>query len=203
MNRVVTRAVLWIAPVAILVGALAMRMRGKAEQPRNDMLTAFDSNSSQQRGNADRSNLRAGDQVVVVFIGATFCHGADAPEFAKSVEKMKQLVRQQADSAGEASTVIGVALDWQPDDGIKWLRRFGSFDEVAAGGNWLNAGAIKYIFRDLPGEPGIPQVAIIRRHVEVGTRQIAISPEHLVSRKIGADEIMKWVDDGARIPAPN
>lgn len=70
-----------------------------------------------------------------------------------------------------------------------------------AGGNWLNVESIKYIFRDLPGEPGIPRIAIVQRQVEVGKRAITISIEHLITRKIGADEIMNCVDAGARIPS--
>jgi hypothetical protein len=87
---------------------------------------------------------------------------------------------------------MGVSLDWSPSEGAAFLARLGQFDEIASGRNWLNSGAVRYIFRDLPGLSQVPQVIVVERNVRVRPEAIDVGPERLITRKVGLDEMLQW-----------
>lgn len=155
--------------------------------------------ASEERSEA-RETLVAGKEFLVVLIGGSFCQAAQIPGFPEAFESIKSLVRAQADSRSQRAAVIGVALDWDPKTGLEWLQKLGRFDEVSTGRNWLNSGAVKYIWRDLPGPTALPQIVVVQRAVEPLERTIVISDETVVLRKLGAAEIMEWAKAGAPVP---
>jgi hypothetical protein len=138
--------------------------------------------------------------MLLVFIGASFCHAADVPGFPETVETMKTDFRREGRERNVTATIVGAALDWDPTTGLSWLNNFGSFDQLTSGGNWLNLAAVNYIFRDVPGQPALPQVLVVQRHVTISKGNIQVSDEHLVARKLGADEITQWVRAGLPLP---
>jgi hypothetical protein len=74
---------------------------------------------------------------------------------------------------------------------------FGPFDEVSAGSNWLNAGAVDYIWRDEGAPPTLPQIVVVRRTVTVDADRIRVKEEEVIGRHVGTDEIARWVAAGA------
>ncbi|HYT82732.1 MAG TPA: hypothetical protein VEK86_04730 [Gemmatimonadales bacterium] len=136
----------------------------------------------------------------MIFIGATFCNADKAPGFKQTITKMREFVSSQASARHYHLATIGVALDWTVRDGLDFVRAFGDFDEVMVGRNWLNEGAIKYIWRDVVGDPKVPQIVIVLREVKVGDRAINVGMETLLLRKMGVDEITEWVNNGAPLP---
>lgn len=148
----------------------------------------------------EASGLVVGDELLLVLIGASFCHAAEAPGFKEALESAKKLVRAQGGERNQQVGVIGVALDWDPAKGLEWLGHFGEFDEIASGRNWLNAGAVKYIWRDIPGSSALPQLIVVRRTVEPSDRTISIGREEVLLRKLGATEIIEWANAGAPVP---
>lgn len=140
------------------------------------------------------TGLPAAPEVQLVLIGATFCLGSDSPEFKAAILRVKANAEKILGQRGYAYSSVGVALDWAPSDGVKWLDRFGAFDQVMAGHNWLNEGAVKYIWRDLPGRPSIPALLIVERTVDI-TGRIAVGPERVLVRKEGGDSIIAFASD--------
>ena len=65
--------------------------------------------------------------------------------------------------------------------------------------NWLNEGAIRYVWRDMPAEPVVPQILVIERDVQKGDDAISVGGERLVKRLQGTAEIEAWVQKGAAI----
>lgn len=190
------RPVLWLVPLTAAALWLFRRPAHNAASAQAAPTAAAISDSTR----IARSGLHNGDEYLLIFIGATFCHAADIAGFADTVEVMKQAVRAATASRHANLSVIGAALDWSPSEGSKWLGRFGTFDQEVLGGNWLNPVAVTYIFRDLPGEPALPQIVLVRRHVDISKQGIEVSPEVVVARKLGADEITAWVRAGTPIP---
>src|SRR5690606_33057748 len=84
-------------------------------------------------------------------------------------------------------TLIGVALDWDINAGLRFLQSAGRFDEISVGRNWLNSHAVSHIWRDLPGPPVIPQIVVVDRTVRVDNDFITISIDSVVSRVVGVD----------------
>jgi hypothetical protein len=93
-----------------------------------------------------------------------------------------------------------VALDWKPADGIAFLARFGEFDEITSGSNWIGDGAMRYVWRDLPTGPGVPQLLIVERTVDTSDeRSIRVSGDRIIRQVQGTTAIKAWVEAGAPI----
>jgi hypothetical protein len=86
---------------------------------------------------------------------------------------------------------IGIALDWSLSRGMELLTRFGPFDEALIGRSWLNTGAVKYVWGDLPGIAAVPQIIIVEREV-LRIHGTAIKNERVIVRRAGADAIINW-----------
>lgn len=137
------------------------------------------------------------EQIRMILIGSSACGAHRNEGLREAIETAKHSLAERF--AGEAIhfASAGVALDWRIADGIDFLAAFGEFDEIIVGGNWLNSGAVRYIWRDFPGSSVVPQVVVVKRSVTVSSSTISVGEEELVARLAGAEQIMKWVDLGA------
>lgn len=120
------------------------------------------------------------------------------PGFPDVVELAKLRVRAHAQARGMRFRAVGVALDWRAADGLAFLARFGEFDEVASGGNWISDGATKYIWRDIPGNANVPQLLVLRRSVHRG-EAIRVGEDRVMKRILGREDIEKWLAAGAML----
>src|SRR5262245_47304637 len=93
----------------------------------------------------------SGPEFVFVYIGAAGCGPSTVPELPDIVEKVRDAVAWRARASGAGFRSIGIAKDADARVGLEHLKKYGHFDEVSAGGGWLNTGALKYVFTDLPG----------------------------------------------------
>lgn len=137
---------------------------------------------------------RAGDEVLFVFIGGSFCAGSKYVGLRESVGRLERALRVQAETSGKLFTTIGVALDDSTELGAHFLHEFGEFDEIVVGHNWLNSAVVKYVWRDIPGDAALPQVLLLERHLDHQSDAITVGPERLLARTLGADRIMLWAD---------
>lgn len=142
--------------------------------------------------------FRSGEEIVLVFIGASFCGAQRAPGFPAAVERARIHLARQARARQAQFRAHAVSLDWKPAEAMAFLSHFGAFDEISIGSNWLNDGAVRYIWRDLPSEPAVPQLVIIQRQIGKGGT-VSVRDERVVRRLLGTEQITKWVNDGARI----
>lgn len=133
------------------------------------------------------------DEVLMVVLVSSACDWSKAPGFADSLRQLSDALRLDAAKQGLEFSTLGVALDYDVRAGLTLLTRIGTFDEVTAGHSWLNSGAIDYVWRDLAGEPGLPQVVLVRRTVLRGAKAIAVGPDRLLRRAIGAQAIVQWI----------
>ena len=147
------------------------------------------------------TKLHTGDEIVAVFIGSSTCGATRRSGLPAAWDSLAKELASQATARGESFTTVGVAVDWDPVVGIKFLTGFSRFDEVSAGNNWLNMGAVQYIWRGVPGLPSIPQVLVIERHVTEGTTTMDVGSDHLLARRVGWKEIMDWTQRGGRVQA--
>jgi hypothetical protein len=139
------------------------------------------------------------EQIRMIFIGSSACGAHRNEGLRAAIEAAKRGLAERFTGEGRQFASTGVAVDWQIADGIDFLAAFGEFDEIIVGGNWLNSGAIRYIWRDFPGSTAVPQVVVVKRSVTVSSSTISVGEEELLARLAGAEQIMKWVDLGAPI----
>jgi hypothetical protein len=95
-------------------------------------------------------------------------------------------------SSRQRNRCSSISLDHDPEDGIRTLARFKPFDEILAGGNWVNIGAFHYIWERLPGSASVPQIIVTSRRISQGRSGISYGDEEVLMRVIGADDIVKW-----------
>ena len=143
--------------------------------------------------------LRTGDEVILVLVGASFCLAHRTPGFAQAVEDAKVHVQRQAKAGGRQFRAIGVSRDWKTDEALGFLSAFGEFDEISVGSNWVNASAFRYIWSDLPGEPAVPQIVVVQRHLDAGGRAIRVTDERVIRRIRGSADILAWARSGAAL----
>jgi hypothetical protein len=142
---------------------------------------------------------RTGKEVMMVLVGASFCGAQRKPGFPQQVEDAKLSLQRQATASGRQFSALAVSLDWETDAALAFLEHFGKWDQMSVGRNWLNEGAIRYIWRDMPADPAVPQILVIERDVEQGEQAITVRGERLVKRLQGTAEIEAWVKSGAAI----
>ena len=143
--------------------------------------------------------LGATEQIRMVFIGSSTCGAQRQEGFREAIETAKRSLAERFSGEGRQFLSTGVAVDWELESGIDFLAAFGEFDEIIVGGNWLNSGAITYVWRDFPGASDVPQVVVVKRSVDVSSNTISVGEEEILARLVGAEHIMKWVDLGAPI----
>lgn len=141
---------------------------------------------------------RTGKEVLMILVGASFCGAQRKPGFPQLVEDAKLSLQRHATASGRQFRALAVSLDWKTSDALAFLRAFGEFDQISVGGNWLNEGAIRYVWRDMPGEPVVPQILVVEREVEKGDA-ITVRGERLVKRVLGTDQIEAWIRSGAAL----
>ncbi|HWK90419.1 MAG TPA: hypothetical protein VNP72_10540 [Longimicrobium sp.] len=155
-------------------------------------------------GYAPSFRAPAGREMAFVFIGASHCTPSNHESLPPAVERLKLLLRDRAARSGRSFTTLGIARDWSVDAGLAHLGKFGLFDEVVAGRNWLNVGLLRYVWEDVPGQAATPQVLVLdRRLVDRGAPEAAdgvVQDERLVTRLVGWEEIERWAARGAPLP---
>ncbi len=146
------------------------------------------------------SRLATGQELLMVFITASSCGASRDTELPALLERAKLLARASVKEEDESFRAVAVALDWDVATGYAFLERFGQFDQVSVGANWMNEGSIKYIWRDVPGHATMPQVLLLSRNVVADSSGIHVGPERLLRRLVGTEEIRRWVESGATAP---
>jgi hypothetical protein len=135
--------------------------------------------------------VRTGTEVVAVFLTSAACPASRAEQLPAAVREIGDRLRQQAQSEGKTFAMVGVAADHSPDTGIEFLARFGGFDEILAGGSWLNTGSISYLIR--PGEElTTPQLLVFERDIQAGKVTLTVGAERFLLRKVGVDRILEY-----------
>jgi len=101
---------------------------------------------------------------------------------------------------------VGIAVSSDPLAGFRFLEAFGNFEEVAAGGGWMNSAVRRYLSQDLPGPVAVPQVILIERQLVV--RRVgapATAREQILQRRVGLEDISRlavWAErqiEGRRV----
>lgn len=146
------------------------------------------------------SPVEPGEEVLLVYLGSSSCYWSNAPGLPSLVRKLKINLQRRVQSAGAAFAAVGIARDRSAATGMKHLQKFGAFDETTAGHGWFNEGIRRYVYEDLPGPAGTPQIIIVRRTLAVEGDQRSVANERVLARMVGLGEIQEGVEAGAPIP---
>lgn len=145
-----------------------------------------------------------GEQLVMVYVGASSCGWSNAPGVSKAVKALKRALAAHAQAEGMSFKAVGVALDWNPEVGVKHLRKFGLFDEISAGYNWGNSLAINDAWSVNNGRPRTPTVVAYRRRFTVpkpgGAMVYREEGRQVLGVASGRREIVRWAESEEVLP---
>ncbi len=143
---------------------------------------------------------RAATEIVTVVISATFCVANRVEGFHEAARAIPDLLNAQvADRPHVVTRTVGIALDHDPRAGTEYLFKLARFDEVIAGGSWLNTATEKFLFGTYRWAAEIPQVVILERTVTWSENFASLEGERVLTTIVGADSIMAWVKRGAPV----
>ncbi|WP_022834731.1 hypothetical protein [Salisaeta longa] len=144
--------------------------------------------------------LKAGTELVAVYMGAESCGPCHAPKVKQAIKRMKIILDQRAKERGWYFSAMGVAMDWKVSTGYKFLQENGRWDEVIVGKNWINLAVSRFLWSDSSAHTGIPQVVLLKRTVNPQSGWIELSEYQVLARHHGSDDISKWIGNGAPLP---
>ena len=126
------------------------------------------------------------------------CPGFPEDPTIEAVRTAKGALARVARSRKIAFSTIGIASDLVAADGLSHLRQIGMWDEISAGRRGRNSGMERYVYGDMPGASGTPQVLVVLR--SVGESIWAIPTERVLLRQVGLFAIEEWVAAGLPVP---
>ena len=138
-------------------------------------------------------------EIGAVFISMASCCEGMTADLRGPIDSVRRVLLSRAQENGSAFRMIGVSLDWRPEDGWNYLKQFGEFNEVAVGNNWYGMLPEVLMFTDGNVEPVVPQIVIYERMVTRGETRPTFGPRTILKRLRGRDEIVAWLRDGSRL----
>lgn len=144
--------------------------------------------------------IEGGSEILMVAVLSSRCHWSNLPELKSAVRQAKVVLSGRAEARGRGFTTLGVARDMSTVAGIAHLREHGAFDEVMAGRGWYNTGLMTFVYGDLPGPAVTPQLLVLEQTVSATGGERRISNRNLLTRKLGSEAIIAWVEQGAPLP---
>lgn len=129
------------------------------------------------------------DRHVAIFFGSETCDACLLPTLDQRVRVILDSLRDDADVRKLRFTTVGVALDGPPANAVRWLRRYGAFDEVSVGGNWFNTAAQRFIWSEPTVKAGLPQIVLVRQHIVTDSARVVIADNVIVHTWFGAAAI--------------
>jgi len=138
------------------------------------------------------------EELVMVFVGASRCGFCTSPEMAPLVRRAAASLRERAANEGATLVSVGVAVDWVPGEGWRFLERILNFDEVVIGRQWLNSEVVELVWGLRPADPVTPQIIVYRQKTVPPSKFVraSISRGRPIKRVAGLGGIRGWVDTG-------
>ncbi len=136
----------------------------------------------------------AGSETMVALVVSSTCGAARDSTLRRLLVGLRTRIRNGlGHEPGERLVYVGVALDQSVESGVNILRRLGPFDEISAGGGWMNQLAIRYLHRDLAGEAATPQILVVRRRLGRSWAAHAVGVDTLLARVVGSSALIGWL----------
>lgn len=140
-------------------------------------------------------------ELIAVLITSSRCDANNIDGFRSAVSAIPELMSEQVASQPDALVrFIGIATDANAKAGAEYLLELADFDEMTAGGTWLNNATEKYLWSGSTRVEGyVPEIILLERTVTWSSNAVVIQNERVIGVVKGANAIIEWVKDGAPI----
>ena len=143
------------------------------------------------------NRVQNGTELVAIYVTSSECGASRDPTLVQSIRTIRRRIADEATDQGKHVVWIGAALDLTPEKGIAFLAPFGPFDEIVAGGSWLNTASLDFMVRGLAGQLSTPQLILVERDVMAEKTDLKVSPDRLVLRLVSASRIHSFAAEKA------
>lgn len=153
----------------------------------------------------------AGTHLIAFVMTASDCGWSNHESMKGAFRSIRPMLRSVHGTSYAQVTVIGVALDEDPDIGLRFLAELGNgsvgaaFDQVVVGGRWLNDEVVRFVWRERAADAATPQVVVVERPVIASSWQsdftMSVDPDRVIGKVSGATDILAWLD--RRAPLSN
>lgn len=137
-----------------------------------------------------------GKEIGLVLLVSPSCSGSNDPRLPDAWSDAVERVQNEAERTGARVSLTALSFAAQPERGITFLERFGSFHEVVSGRGWEGMGARVYVYGDLGGPPAVPQIAVVQRNIDYAPDggPPVFSNERVRERYVGVPDILRWLN---------
>lgn len=150
------------------------------------------------RASPAANRVRNGTELVAIYVTSSECGASRDPTLVQSMQTIRRRIANEATAQGKHLVWMGAALDLTPEKGIAFLAPFGPFDEIIAGGSWLNTASLDFMVRGLAGQLSTPQFILVERDVVAEKTNLRVGPDRLVMRLVSASRIHSFAaENGA------
>lgn len=165
---------------------------------------AHDTNRHSEAYNRLAAVRKPGSQLMLVYIGSARCGWCKNPALPSYLATIRDSLAVRAVRQKRQLITLGIAVDVVKHEGIDHLNRVADFDQIAAGGSWLNEVMIDYVWSRWGAPSATPQLMVFSRLVvrEASSEAVTyrVENQQLLARKVGLYDIEAWVREG--VPTP-
>ena len=114
----------------------------------------------------------SGLNLIAYVITSSDCGWSRLPATLHAVSSIREKLLAAHGKKYAKVSVVGVALDSDPDKGIAFLKEMGrgkiggAFDQIVVGGSWLNEQIVRVVWRERMASAASPQVVVVERLVD-------------------------------------
>jgi len=131
--------------------------------------------------------------LVVYYFGATNCGFCTAPENIEKIKKIKTDFSTR--DKGLKAKFVMVCMDEDIKEGLKFIKKYGYWDEISIGGFYKNELALSVLNR--ARIPGVPHILVFQDTLTRERWNIPVLKERkLLVDLVGEKEIEAWIEEG-------
>jgi hypothetical protein len=133
------------------------------------------------------------DFLVVYYFGATDIGFCTAPDNIEKIKKLKKDLPLEYENL--RFKFVLVCLDENLDTGLKFIKKYGQWDEIAIGGSYGNELALNHL--NTTELPSLPHILIFKDTLASGRWNIPVMKRRkLLVDLAGEKQIGDWIDKG-------
>lgn len=131
-------------------------------------------------------------QLTLFYFGGTDCYYCNLPENVKNINKIHaEFPRQYKNNHIK---FVMVVMDKEIPDGLKYLKKYGYWDEISVGGFYNNELMLEHVNRSRVS--GVPQIMVYQDSLSIDTLGVpVISKRTQLIDLLGKNAINQWVSD--------
>ncbi|MFA8342676.1 MAG: TlpA family protein disulfide reductase [Rhodothermaceae bacterium] len=130
------------------------------------------------------------ETIVVFYFGSNSCGFCDNIDLIKSVKK----IRTELPNIYPEIKIkfVQVCMDENIEEGIKFLKKYGYWDEISIGSHYQNELVLAYLSKTKIA--GVPHLIIYNDKYSNSSTPVIIKRK-IILDKVGVKQIVRWVED--------